>query len=94
MMVAFYLAAVQVPVVFIQSDFGYAAPGSDYWPTYASAGYFGPGLCHDEPKLDKACLLSFIADVCANTLKRCALQEGKPRVNKAGVPMKAEAWGG
>jgi len=63
----------QVPVVFIQSDFGYAAPGSDYWPTYASAGYFGPGLCHDEPKLDK---------------------EGKPRVNKAGVPMKAEAWGG
>lgn len=63
----------QVPVVFIQSDFGYAAPGTDYWPTYASAGYFGPGLCHDKPKLDK---------------------EGKPRVNKAGVPMKAEAWGG
>lgn len=41
------------PVVFIQSDFGYAAPGSAYWPAYASAGYFGPGLHHQKVKLDK-----------------------------------------
>lgn len=41
------------PVVFIQSDFGYAAPGTPYWPTYASAGYFGPGLHHHKVKKDK-----------------------------------------
>jgi hypothetical protein len=42
-----------IPVIFIQSHFGYAAPGTPYWPTYASAGFFGPGLFHDKPKLDK-----------------------------------------
>lgn len=42
-----------VPVVFIQSNFGYAEPGTPYWPTYASAGFFGPGVFHQKQKLDK-----------------------------------------
>jgi len=41
------------PVVFVQSDYGYAEPGTAYWPSYASAGIFGPGEFHDIPKLDK-----------------------------------------
>jgi len=46
--------------VFLQSDFGYAEPGTPYWPSYATAGYFGPGIRHqigkmknDAPVLDK-----------------------------------------
>ena len=42
-----------VPVVFLQSDYGYAEPGTAYWPSYASAGLFGPGVYHDAFKLDK-----------------------------------------
>ena len=40
------IAGRGVPVVFLQSDFGYAEPGSAYWPGYASAGFFGPGVRH------------------------------------------------
>jgi len=43
----------KTPVVFIQSHLGYAEPGSKYWPTYASAGYFGEGVYHNAAKLDK-----------------------------------------
>jgi len=42
-----------VPVVFFQSDYGYAEPDTPYWPSYASAGLFGPGVYHHETKLDK-----------------------------------------
>lgn len=49
--IAQYVAARGTPVVFMQSDYGYAEPGSAYWPTYASAGFFGPGLYHQQAKL-------------------------------------------
>ena len=55
--IATHIANKGVPVIFIQSHFGYCEPDSDYWPKYASAGYFGKGVLHpkmveDKPKLD------------------------------------------
>ena len=38
-----------VPVVFVQSDFGYAEPGWQQWPQYATAGIFGPGVYTHAP---------------------------------------------
>jgi len=38
------VASRGTPVIFLQSDFGYAEPGSAYWPSYASAGFFGEGV--------------------------------------------------
>lgn len=49
--IAQFVAARGTPVVFIQSHYGYAEPGTKYWPTYASAGLFGEGIHHDQPKL-------------------------------------------
>lgn len=40
-----------VPVGFIQSSFGYAEPGTSYWPPYASFGLFGPGVRHQFQKI-------------------------------------------
>lgn len=42
-----------VPVGFIQSSFGYAEPGTSYWPPYASFGLFGPGVRHLFQKIRK-----------------------------------------
>eukprot|EP00656_Telonema_subtile_P028354 TRINITY_DN3077_c0_g1_i2.p1 TRINITY_DN3077_c0_g1~~TRINITY_DN3077_c0_g1_i2.p1 ORF type:complete len:294 (-),score=61.95 TRINITY_DN3077_c0_g1_i2:607-1488(-) len=47
------VAARGVPVVFLQSDFGYCEPGTSYWPKYASAGFFGPGVRHCSQKMRK-----------------------------------------
>lgn len=44
---------VKVPVGFIQSHFGYAEPGTSYWPPYASFGLFGPGVRHKVQKIRK-----------------------------------------
>lgn len=44
--IASIIADLGIPVVFLQSDFGYAEPGSPYWPAYASGGFFGPGVRH------------------------------------------------
>jgi len=52
--IAQFVKARGTPVVFVQSDFAYCEPGSAYWPTYASAGFFGEGIYHDLDKLDKA----------------------------------------
>jgi hypothetical protein len=41
--IAKFVAARGNPVVFLQSHFGYSEPYDAYWPTYASAGFFGPG---------------------------------------------------
>lgn len=41
----------KVPVVCIQSDFGYCEPGTPYWPPYASAAIFIPGHRHHFPKV-------------------------------------------
>lgn len=48
---ASHVAARGVPVVFIQSDFGYCEPGTPYWPSYATAGFFGPGVRHKKVKM-------------------------------------------
>merc|ERR1712100_817151 len=49
--IAQFVAARGTPVVFIQSHYGFAEPGSAYWPTYASAGFFGRGVFHQQAKL-------------------------------------------
>lgn len=41
--IAQFVAARGNPVVFLQSHFGYSEPCDTNWPTYASAGFFGPG---------------------------------------------------
>lgn len=51
--IASLIAERGVPVVFLQSDFGYAEPGTPYWPHYASGGYFGPGVRHHHQKKNK-----------------------------------------
>lgn len=51
--IASQVAERGVPVVFLQSDFGYAEPGTPYWPQYASGGYFGPGVRHLHQKKNK-----------------------------------------
>ena len=51
--IAQYVRGRGVPVVFVQSHFGYAEPHTPYWPTYASAGFFGEGYYHDQPKRAK-----------------------------------------
>ena len=57
--IACIIANRGVPVVFLQSDFGYAEPATPYWPKYATAGYFGPGIRHLRQKKDKNGELSF-----------------------------------
>lgn len=50
--IAQFVKSRGTPVVFVQSDFAYCEPGSAYWPTYASAGFFGEGIFHDLDKVD------------------------------------------
>eukprot|EP00658_Telonema_sp_P-2_P076314 TRINITY_DN6658_c0_g2_i2.p1 TRINITY_DN6658_c0_g2~~TRINITY_DN6658_c0_g2_i2.p1 ORF type:complete len:552 (-),score=122.77 TRINITY_DN6658_c0_g2_i2:341-1996(-) len=51
--IAQHVRARGTPVVFLQSDFAYCEPGSEYWPTYASAGLFGAGKSHGIAKTTK-----------------------------------------
>ena len=48
-----YIKSRGIPVVFIQSDYGYCEPGTNYWPAYADAGIFGPGVRHLYQKTKK-----------------------------------------
>jgi hypothetical protein len=50
--IAQFVRARGTPVVLVQSDFAYCEPESPYWPTYASAGFFGEGVYHDLDKVD------------------------------------------
>lgn len=52
--IAQFVSARGTPVVFVQSDFAYCEPDDTYWPTYASAGFFGKGVFHDLDKVDEA----------------------------------------
>ena len=51
--IASIVAERGVPVVFLQSDFGYAEPGTPYWPPYASGGFYGQGVRHLHQKKNK-----------------------------------------
>lgn len=42
--IACHIADQGIPIVFVQSHFGYAEVGSKYWPSNSSAGLYGQGL--------------------------------------------------
>lgn len=60
--VAQYIKERDIPIVCMQSHFGYAEPGDAHWPTYASAVLFGIGKFNTVRGVAKCCYGGYVTN--------------------------------